>query len=208
MLYSPEWPLDKAQNFLGQVFAADAAGNGFKEDLAGERLHLRHDPVEFALVAAKSFLRVKDFQPGQPPFAVVISGDALGQMFGRDRGFAECDAQRIHFGIVADFHGLKAIRIDRYHNYFSRFIYKHRANRFGPINFPVPILSETEIFPAIQSPQLGCAPRASADRFFHFRHGETARSGITQGVFGKSDLFHFSLGGVPQIRLFPISHAA
>jgi hypothetical protein len=37
-------------------------------------------------------------------------------MFGRDRGFAERDAQRIHFGVIADFHGLKVIGIDRYHN--------------------------------------------------------------------------------------------
>jgi hypothetical protein len=34
----------------------------------------------------------------------IISRDSLGQMFGRDGGFAERDAQRVHFWIVADFH--------------------------------------------------------------------------------------------------------
>ena len=152
--------------FLGGLFPHNERGG------VGFEPFQFHPPHRF--LAAETLLRVEDFQAGQPTVLVVISGDALGQMFGRERGFAERDAQRIHFGIVADFHGLKVIRIDRYHNYFSGLVHKHRAHLFGRINFPVPILSEREIFPAIQSPQLGLAPQTGADGFFRFRHGKTA----------------------------------
>ena len=55
--------------------------------------------------SAEAFLRVENFEPGQSAFAVVISGDPFGQMFGRNAGFAERDAERVHLGVVADFHG-------------------------------------------------------------------------------------------------------
>jgi hypothetical protein len=77
-------------------------------------------------------------------------------MFGRDRGFAQRDAQGIHFG---DFHGSKIIRIDRYHNYFIGFFHEHRANLLGRINFPIPFPLRSKIFPALQPPKLGGAPR-------------------------------------------------
>jgi len=47
---SPEWPLVKAQNFLGQAFASNDSGHIFKEDLSGERLHLGDDPLQFPVV--------------------------------------------------------------------------------------------------------------------------------------------------------------
>ena len=51
--------------------------------------------------AAETLLRVEDFQTGQTAFGVIIRRDAIGQMFGGDRGFAGSDAPRIHFGIIA-----------------------------------------------------------------------------------------------------------
>src|ERR1017187_5072924 len=78
--------------FLGGLFPQHERGGGEFEPF---QLHPPH-----SFLAAKPFLRVKDFQPGQPPFAVVIRRDALGQMFGRDRGFAERDAQCIHCGVA------------------------------------------------------------------------------------------------------------
>ena len=37
---SQEWPLDKAQNFLAQLFAARRVGHGREQHLSGEALHL------------------------------------------------------------------------------------------------------------------------------------------------------------------------
>src|SRR5437867_10851056 len=60
-------------------------------------------------------------------------------MFGRDRGFAERDAQRVHFRVVADFHGhSKIIGIDGCHNYFSGFLHEHGPDLFRRINSAVP----------------------------------------------------------------------
>jgi dihydropteroate synthase len=79
--------------------------------------------------SAKTLLRVKNLQAGESPFAVVISRDAFGQMFGRDRRFTERDTQRVHFRVIADFHGRsKVIGVDGYHNYFSGFLHEHRPN--------------------------------------------------------------------------------
>jgi hypothetical protein len=49
---------------------------------------------------------IQDFQPGEPAFAVIISGVPFGQVLGRHRRFAECDAQCVHFRVVADFYSL------------------------------------------------------------------------------------------------------
>ena len=133
------------------------------------QLHMTH-----RVLPTKSPLRVEDFKPGQPAVLVIISSDALGQIFRRDRGFAERDAQRIHFGVIADFHGSKVVGIDRYHNYFFRLVHKNGANLLGRINFPVPIPSKWKIFPAIQSSKFGCAPCTGADGIFHLRHCEAA----------------------------------
>ena len=45
----------------------------------------------------EAFLGIEDFETGQSAFAVVVSGDPFGQMFGGNGSFAESDAQRIHF---------------------------------------------------------------------------------------------------------------
>jgi hypothetical protein len=45
------------------------------------------------------------------------------------------------------------------------------------------------------------ASRTGANRRFNFRHGETARGGVSQSVLGKSDSFHFSAGGAPKISM-------
>jgi hypothetical protein len=58
--------------FLGGLFPQhERGGGGFKSF----QLHPPH-----GFLAAKPFLRVKDFQPGQPPFAVVISRNALRKL--------------------------------------------------------------------------------------------------------------------------------
>src|ERR1035437_10566608 len=109
------------------------------------QLHMPH-----GLASAETLLGVKNFQPGQPAFAVVISGDALGQMFGGDGGVAECDAQGVHFGVIADFHNeSKVVCINGYHNYFFRLVHEHGANLPCRVNFAVPVLTERKIFAAI-----------------------------------------------------------
>jgi hypothetical protein len=135
--------------FLGGVFSKrERGGVGFETF----QLHPLH-----GFLSAETLLRVEDFQPGQPAFAVVISGDALGQMFAGDRGFAKRDAQRIHFGIVADFHRC---------GYVSRHredIHRHGFDRVAcTMNHPADVFcrfTRESCFPAMLTHQRG--------NFFH-----------------------------------------
>ena len=57
------------------------------------------------LGAAKTFLDVEDFEPGEATFAVVVSRDSFAEVLRGHCRFAKCDAQRVHFRVVADLHG-------------------------------------------------------------------------------------------------------
>ena len=48
---SPEWPLDKAQNFLAKAFVPDDSWDCIKENLPGKSLHLVDDASQFSLVS-------------------------------------------------------------------------------------------------------------------------------------------------------------
>lgn len=58
-------------------------------------------------------LRIQNLQSGESAFAIVVSSKPFGQMFGRDRGFAERDAQWVYLRVVADFHSVETITFAR-----------------------------------------------------------------------------------------------
>jgi len=65
--------------------------------------------VAHGVGVAEAPLSIEDFQPREPALAVVISRDAFREMLRRHGGFAEGDAQRVHFRIVAYFHGVSSL---------------------------------------------------------------------------------------------------
>jgi hypothetical protein len=78
--------------FLVGLLADDGRGRleAFGDNLLKRRL------------VPKAFDRVEHLDTGQLAVAVVIGGDAIGEMFGRHRGVAKRNAQRIDFGVMAD----------------------------------------------------------------------------------------------------------
>src|SRR5439155_8419272 len=164
---------------LSNGSAADLCANAFQFNPA------------HGFCAAKAFLRVQNFSTGESAFAVVISRDAFGQMFGRDRGFAERDAQRVHFRVVADFHGhSKIIGIDGCHNYFSGFLHEHGPDLFRRINSAVPFFPVSKIFSELESSKLSRLPRCGANRFFNLANSKTASVDVPQSVFRQSNAFN------------------
>src|SRR3989338_8782882 len=63
------------------------------------------DHMAKRVLVAEPLHRIQNLNPGQPSVAVIICSDTFGQMLGGHGRLAEGNAQSVHFGVVADFHG-------------------------------------------------------------------------------------------------------
>jgi len=141
--------------------------------------------------SAESFLHVENFQSGQSAFAVVVSGDPFGQMFGRNGRFAERDTECVNLWVVAYFHGCsKIVCVDRHDNNFGGFLDKDRSNLFRRIEFAILFFAVRKIFSAFETLELGRLPGHGANGAFDFGNGETAPGRVTRCVIGKPNWFH------------------
>jgi hypothetical protein len=103
-----------AEIVLGAHFGRDGFhGSGFalgripakSPGRIGARQPFHDDLLQGLVAAAEALVRVEYFEPGQTAGAVLIGGEAFGQVDGGCRAVEEHDAQSIDFGVVGDFQG-------------------------------------------------------------------------------------------------------